>query len=83
MEKFSGVKREDVLGKNAFELFPNLKETGEDKLYQEAVEGKTVVGEGRLTTFPRQGVPDSSTVTIRPVTTKTDKLSAESQSFVM
>ena len=32
MEKFSGVKREDVLGKNAFELFPNLKETGEDKI---------------------------------------------------
>jgi len=55
MEKFSGVKREDVLGKNAFELFPNLKETGEDKLYQEAVEGKTVVGEGRPYYIPETG----------------------------
>jgi len=55
MEKFSGVKREDVLGKNAFELFPNLKETGEDKLYKEAIEGKTVVGEGRPYYIPETG----------------------------
>ena len=31
MERISGLKREDVVGKNAFELFPCLKETGEDK----------------------------------------------------
>ena len=30
MERISGLKREDVLGKCAFDLFPFIKETGED-----------------------------------------------------
>src|ERR1051325_94003 len=47
MERISGMKRDDVLGRNAFELFPCLKETGEDKYYFEALEGKSVVAENR------------------------------------
>ena len=31
MERISGVKREHVLGKYAFDLFPRLKETKEDE----------------------------------------------------
>ena len=31
MEQISGMSREDVLGKCAFDVFPFLKETGEDK----------------------------------------------------
>lgn len=48
MERISGVKREDVLGKCAFELFPCLQETGEDKFYREALAGRSVVADNRL-----------------------------------
>ena len=47
MEHISGVKREDVIGKNAFELFPCLTHTGEDKFYLDALAGKSVVAENR------------------------------------
>jgi PAS domain S-box-containing protein len=47
MEEFSGVNRQDVLGKSAFELFSCLKETGEDKYYLAALAGKMVVAEAR------------------------------------
>lgn len=47
MERISGVNREDVLGKCAFELFPCLKETGEDKYYFDALAGRSVVAENR------------------------------------
>ena len=47
MERISGVNCEDVLGKNAFEMFPCLIETGEDKYYLEALAGRSVVAENR------------------------------------
>lgn len=47
MERISGVKREEVLGKCAFDIFPCLKETGEDRYYLEALAGKSVVAENR------------------------------------
>ena len=47
MERISGVKREDVIGKNAFEMFPCLKQTGEDEYYREALAGNSVVAENR------------------------------------
>lgn len=47
MERISGVKREDVLGRNAFELFPCLQETGEDKFYLDALAGRSVVADNR------------------------------------
>ncbi|PYS73409.1 MAG: hybrid sensor histidine kinase/response regulator [Acidobacteria bacterium] len=55
MERWSGVKREDVLGKGAFELFPCLTETGEEKYYQAAVSGRTVVAETRPYNIPETG----------------------------
>lgn len=55
MERISGVKREDVLGKNAFEMFPCLKETGEDKFYLEALDGRSVVAENRPYVIPQTG----------------------------
>ena len=55
METFSGVKRENVLGKNAFELFPCLKETGEDKYYADALSGRTIVAETRPYDIPETG----------------------------
>ncbi|HEY6245694.1 MAG TPA: PAS domain S-box protein [Pyrinomonadaceae bacterium] len=55
MEEFSGVKREEVLGRSAFELFDSLKETGEDKYYLAAIAGKTVVAEARPYNIPETG----------------------------
>ena len=55
MERWSGVKREDVLGKCAFELFSCLKETGEEEYYQAALSGKTVVAESRPYDIPETG----------------------------
>src|SRR5690349_9711839 len=55
MERISGVQRENVLGKHAFELFPCLKETGEDKYYFEALAGKSVVAENRPYVIPQSG----------------------------
>jgi PAS domain S-box-containing protein len=47
MERISGVKREDVLGKCAFKIFPCLQETGEDQFYRDALAGRSVVGDNR------------------------------------
>ena len=55
MERISGVKREEVLGKYAFDLFPCLKETSEDKYYLEALAGRSVVAENRPYTIPQSG----------------------------
>ena len=55
MEEFSGIKRSDVLGKSAFELFTCLKESGEDKYYLDALAGKTVVAENLPYNIPETG----------------------------
>jgi PAS domain S-box-containing protein len=55
MERISGVKRENVLGKCAFELFPCLKETAEDKYYFEALAGHSVVAENRPYVIAQSG----------------------------
>ena len=55
MERISGVKREEVLGKCAFDLFPCLKATGEDKYYFDALAGNSVVAENRPYTIVQSG----------------------------
>jgi PAS domain S-box-containing protein len=55
MERISGVRREDVLGKNAFVVFPFLRETGEDKCFQSALVGKDSVSDNRPYTIPETG----------------------------
>ena len=55
MERISGVKHEDVMGKCAFDLFPCLKATGEDKYYLEALAGRSVVAENRPYTIVQSG----------------------------
>jgi PAS domain S-box-containing protein len=55
MERISGVKREHVLGKCAFDVFPCLKETGEDRYYLEALAGRSVVAENRPYVIPQSG----------------------------
>ena len=55
MERISGVKREDVLGKCAFDIFPCLKESGEDKYYLDALAGRSVVAQNRPFTIAQTG----------------------------
>ncbi|MBI1790039.1 MAG: PAS domain S-box protein [Acidobacteria bacterium] len=42
MEQISGFSREQCLGKNIFDLFPFLKETGQEECVQEVLGGRTV-----------------------------------------
>jgi PAS domain S-box-containing protein len=55
MEQISGVKREDVLGKHAFEMFACLTDTGEDQFYREALSGSSVVAANRPYLIPQSG----------------------------
>jgi PAS domain S-box-containing protein len=55
MERISGKAREDVLGKNAFAVFPFLRETGEDKCFFAALGGESTVSENRPYTIPETG----------------------------
>jgi PAS domain S-box-containing protein len=55
MERISGVGKEDALGNLAFEVFPFLKEIGEDKFFFEALAGRTVVAENRPYIIPETG----------------------------
>jgi PAS domain S-box-containing protein len=43
MEDLTGMKKESVLGRTAFEIFPHLQEQGIDRLLEKALSGETVV----------------------------------------
>ncbi len=47
MERITGLSRKDVLGKRAFDLFPFLEETGEDKCLHAALAGKNATSNNR------------------------------------
>ena len=55
MERISGVAAKDAIGKVAFELFPFLKETGEDHFFQQALAGQTVISNDRPFIVPQTG----------------------------
>jgi PAS domain S-box-containing protein len=55
MECISGLRREDVLGKRAFDVFPFMEETGEFRYFLEALAGKSIVGENRPFAVPQTG----------------------------
>ena len=55
MERISGLKNEEVLGKSAFDLFPFIKETGEDKCLLATLSGKSVTSENRPYAVPETG----------------------------
>jgi PAS domain S-box-containing protein len=55
MEQLSGVSRAEVLGRCAFEVFPFLKETGEDQYFHDALAGKSVTAIDRVFTIPQTG----------------------------
>ncbi|MGI8837830.1 MAG: PAS domain S-box protein [Pyrinomonadaceae bacterium] len=55
MEMISGMRREDVLGKCAFDVFPFLKQTGDDKYFYAALEGYTATSHNTPYTVPQTG----------------------------
>ena len=55
MERISGLKREDVLGKCAFDLFPFIKESGEDKYFHAALAGESSISENKPYAIPETG----------------------------
>jgi PAS domain S-box-containing protein len=55
MEQISGMKSEEVLGQKAFEIFPFLTETGEDRFFLEALEGRSNVTHNRRYSVGRTG----------------------------
>ncbi len=55
MERISGRAADVVLGKNAFDVFPFLRETGEDKCFFAALGGESTVSENRPYTIPETG----------------------------
>ena len=54
-ELISGLKPEDVLGKCAFDLFPFIKETGEDKYFHAALAGESSASENKPYAVPETG----------------------------
>jgi PAS domain S-box-containing protein len=55
MECLSGMTRDQVLGRLAFDVFPFLKEVGEDKNFYAVLAGKSVVSQNRPYTIPQTG----------------------------
>src|ERR1700682_5211202 len=55
MELISGMRKEDVLGKCAFDLFPFLKQTREDKYFYAALDGYTATSHNTRYTVPETG----------------------------
>jgi PAS domain S-box-containing protein len=55
MERISGLAREEVLGRCAFEVFPFLPDTGEDKFFFEALKGRSNVTHNRPYTISQTG----------------------------
>jgi PAS domain S-box-containing protein len=55
MEDISGVSAAEVLGKCAFEVFPFLRETGEDRYFRLALEGQSLTVTDRAFVIPQIG----------------------------
>lgn len=55
MERLSGLRKEEVLGRHAFDLFPFLKETGEAQYFYDALAGRSVVAHDRPYTITETG----------------------------
>ena len=55
MENLTGMKKKDVIGKNAMELFPHLREQGIDKLLLRALAGETVSSPDTMYRCPQTG----------------------------
>lgn len=55
MERISGMSAEEVVGQYAFDVFPFLKEIGEDKCFYDALDGNVVTSADREYQIPATG----------------------------
>ena len=55
MEQITGIKKTDVIGKCAFDIFPFLREIGEEQYFQAALRGESVISIDRPYRFPETG----------------------------
>jgi PAS domain S-box-containing protein len=55
MERITGLARQAVLGRSAFEVFPFLREIGQDRFFDQALAGETVVTTDRPYRVPETG----------------------------
>jgi len=55
MERIFGIRREQAVGRKAFDLLPSLKETGEDRFFLDALEGRTNLSKERPYRIPETG----------------------------
>ncbi|MFQ5640038.1 MAG: response regulator [bacterium] len=55
MERLSGLSSIETLGNIAFDIFPFLKETGEDRFYFDALAGRSAVSKERPFAIPETG----------------------------
>ena len=55
MARLSGVSHEEAIGQYAFELFPFLEETGEDRFFYRALAGQSVIAQDRPFRVPKTG----------------------------
>jgi PAS domain S-box-containing protein len=55
MERILGERKSRVLGKNAFEVLPQLKPLGEDRYFRDAIQGTTSVSRNRPYTHTETG----------------------------
>ena len=55
IETMLGIKKENTIGRNAFEVLPFLKEIGEDKYFYETLKGNYVIAKDRWFFIPETG----------------------------
>jgi PAS domain S-box-containing protein len=55
MERIAGLPADQVLGRNAFEIFPFLVEIGEDRFFREALAGREATSFDRPYVVPESG----------------------------
>jgi PAS domain S-box-containing protein len=55
MERISGMKQAEVMGRNAFETFPFLIDVGEDEHFKKALQGQPSLSEDRQFVVPETG----------------------------
>lgn len=67
MEEMSGLPRLEVLGHNAFSIFPFLVEVGEDEQFRRTLEGETLESEGKPYKVIGDGSIELYNASYRPV----------------
>lgn len=55
MERLFGVKKEQTIGRCAFEIFPFLRDIGEDAYFYAALRGETAIARDRRYSIPESG----------------------------